>query len=464
MKIADLLIESWINKEGNVSNINEILQWVSERNSSLKVNVRKIDFMYDGFWHYDESDGYIRNDNNSFFQLAGYQEIENDTIVVEQPIILQNEIGYLGIICKEIDGVLNFLMQAKIEPGNVNKIQISPTIQATKSNFTKKHGGKTPDYLNYFVDAADYTIIVDQIQSEQASRFYKKRNRNIIIMVEDDIKILDSHKWMTLGQIKELMKVDNLVNMDTRTVLSCLPFGADDVKEYFEEHDDVDIVDKAFINSVTCGVDLLNIGSAFNKINEYKMYSNDCSRLVPIRSLKSWEMTKNEIRCRSDYGFKVVFCNIEIEGREIKYWEQPLLEATGEYVFGLISSIDDAGIRRFLVKVRHELGCFDQAELGPTVQMIPDINVGNLNKVEELFFENLDKSEAVMYNVILSEEGGRFYHEQNRNVILDVPMKIVNDCMTDEYLWMSFADLNCMIQFNNCLNIQLRNLLSLIEI
>ena len=31
-------------------------------------------------------------------------------------------------------------------------------------------------------------------------------------------------KWMTLGQIKRLMKKDNIVNMDTRTVLSCIPY------------------------------------------------------------------------------------------------------------------------------------------------------------------------------------------------------------------------------------------------
>ena len=30
----------------------------------------------------------------------------------------------MGILCKKIDGVLYFLMQAKIEPGNINKQQL----------------------------------------------------------------------------------------------------------------------------------------------------------------------------------------------------------------------------------------------------------------------------------------------------------------------------------------------------
>ena len=122
-------------------------------------------------------------------------------------MILQNEIGYLGIICSIIDDELQFLMQAKIEPGNINKIQLSPTIQATKSNFTQTHGGNKPLYLDYFLNANKYEIIVDQIQYEQSSRFIKKRNRNIIIYVNDNINVYPSHKWMTLGQIKSLMKI-----------------------------------------------------------------------------------------------------------------------------------------------------------------------------------------------------------------------------------------------------------------
>jgi oxidase EvaA len=45
-----------------------------------------------------------------------------------QPIINQPEVGYLGFIVKKINGVMHFLIQAKIEPGNVNCVQLSPTI------------------------------------------------------------------------------------------------------------------------------------------------------------------------------------------------------------------------------------------------------------------------------------------------------------------------------------------------
>ena len=43
-----------------------------------------------------------------------------------------------------------YILQAKVEPGNINKIQISPTVQATKSNYSRIHGGKTIPFLKYF--------------------------------------------------------------------------------------------------------------------------------------------------------------------------------------------------------------------------------------------------------------------------------------------------------------------------
>lgn len=114
----------------------------------------------------------------------------DDEIVAEQPIIIQDEIGFLGIIAKEIKGILHFLMQAKIEPGNVNGVQVSPTIQATRSNFTCVHGGQMPLYFDWFKEAQKYGVVLyDQIQSEQGSRFAGKRNRNIILLTSQDVPV-----------------------------------------------------------------------------------------------------------------------------------------------------------------------------------------------------------------------------------------------------------------------------------
>lgn len=447
--MLEKFIRSWSDQDEPVYTLDELLTWVEGRNQNLMVHIAPNRLSESGFWLYDGQTGRIRNQNHSFFEISGMR-----CGGVEQPIILQDEIGYLGILAKEIKGVLHFLMQAKIEPGNVNKIQISPTIQATKSNFTQKHGGNKPAYLDYFMQADRHTIIVDQIQSEQSSRFYKKRNRNIVLLVEEEVEVLPSHRWMTLHQLKQLMRYENLVNMDTRTVLSCLPFamlddGRGKMRRYFK--------DQSLYHSMFDAADPDDMAAIYNYINNYKMFDMPKAELIRLDELQNWRMDDFGIRCREPYSFSVIYCDIEVEGREVRRWTQPLFKAEGMALFGLFTA-DIAGKRRFLVKAQAEVGCFDGIELGPTVQREAVCREPE-DAVDRLFMAQIKSGKGIKYDVVLSEEGGRFYHEQNRNVILETevfePPK--------GYFWADYKTLNLLTQVNNCLNIQLRNLLSLLE-
>lgn len=454
------IAESWGKTEG-LHKLDELLAWVRQRNKDIKVDIRKIPLEESGFWFYDREEGCIRNQNRSFFQITGFENRTVDGVIQTQPIILQPEIGYLGILCKVFNGVMHFLMQAKIEPGNVNKIQLSPTIQATKSNFTQKHGGAKPAYLDYFVNAVQHEIVVDQIQSEQSSRFYKKRNRNIIVRVDEEIPVLPSHRWMTLGQIKRLMREDNLVNMDTRTVLSCIPFSKLQLPalELLELSDC--FADKQLYRSVFVEPQKNELPQLYQYINNYKMFSDDCSRLVPLHEMADWAMQDGELICRYPYPFKVVFCDIAIEGREVKQWTQPLFEAVGIATFGLICCNVD-GVLKFVVKVKPEVGCFDCVELGPTIQQEAGEHDSAQDVISQLFWDKVEHDQGVMFDHLLSEEGGRFYHEQNRNILLRIDVDDLPE-LPDSYFLLDYRTLNRLVQINNVLNIQLRNLLSLLE-
>lgn len=429
--------------------LEEILHWLEDRKRNQHVQIELISLEECQPWYYDAGEGIIRNHDGSFFQISGMETVNPDGRKVAQPIILQREIGYLGIVCRRIHGIWHFLMQAKIEPGNINYVQISPTIQATRSNFTRMHGGKEPPYLNLFRTMRQEDILVDQIQSEQSSRFQGKRNRNVIIKSEADIPELPSHRWMTLAQIRECMKHDNLVNMDTRTVLSCIPyvFMMDSLGGYAEPF-------AASIQSIRHG----DITEIFLQMNNYKMFQAPETRLVPLLSLRDWVFVDHRYQHREGWPFEIVFCRLNIEGREVTRWNQPLFAARGKATFGLICR-ETGGKYEILVSVKPEIGCFDAVELGPSVQEEAS-REGDRDSVAAAFFEELQNPDRVMADVIMSEEGGRFYHEQNRNVILNVaPDRVEYD--PDRYIWVTLGSLNLLAQMNNCLNIQLRNLLML---
>lgn len=81
--------------------------------------------------------------------------------------------------------------------------------------------------LEYFNGEKEVYVLVDHLQSEQGARFLHKRNRNIIVEINEDeeISVKDGFIWVSLGQIKELLRYPNVVNMDSRTVISCIKFG-----------------------------------------------------------------------------------------------------------------------------------------------------------------------------------------------------------------------------------------------
>ena len=444
--IADILVETG----REVHSFEELKEWIESRKKRQKVSISRIELKDCTPWYYDEDEGIIRNPARSFFQITGIRCCYPGGITIEQPIVLQSEIGFLGIICKRINGIWHFLMQAKIEPGNINYVQISPTVQATKSNFTRLHGGREPEYLHWFFRMNPENVLVDQIQSEQSSRFLGKRNRNVILKTEEDIEETEAFRWMTLYQLKQFMAIDNCVNMDTRTVLSCIPYVfLDEPTEGYT---------KEFTDSIST-IDRKAIRDLYIHANDYKMFKAGKSSFIPLTELREWEMRKDELVHRGRYPFKVIYCGLEIEGREVTKWNQPLIEALGDAVFGLVCS-KSSGILEILVRLKPEIGCYDVVEVGPTVQ--EEYGSKEIrDKTASLFFTRLKQKKNILIDVVLSEEGGRFYHEQNRNVVMMVDKEEVQ-YDSSLYTWATVGTLNAMTQINNCLNIQLRNLLTLL--
>lgn len=446
---------SELNKSYAKHTMEEILSWLSNVMDNARVKLNRIPLSQCSPWYYDSAIGQIRNERGSFFSITGIRVMQKEEMIEEQPIILQPEIGFLGIISCKINGVWHYLMQAKIEPGNVNVVQLSPTIQATKSNFEQKHGGKKPQYLDYFLNMSADEILVDQLQSEQSSRFMKKRNRNVIIMLNEELEETETHRWLTLKQIKKLMHFDNLINMDTRTVLSCIPYVL------LGQEADVPFHSQSYFFNTATNMDRKTIASLYTIINDYKMFQKRKIEQVPLHALTQWEMNDYSIVCKHNYPFSVIYCDVTIQGREVNHWSQPLIASNGVTLLGLVCC-DFHGILKFLVKPRAEMGCLDSIEIGPTLQIEPYKQIEDSTELYNLFSQKLEKKQDIIADIMLSEEGGRFYQEQNRNVIIKIHSSELNFPLK-EYVWADYGTLNLLTQVNNCLSIQLRNLLSLME-
>ena len=448
-------LRSALDEQGVRISTEEIRAWLAARNRDIGVRVSRTRLSQMRDWALDYATGRIRHASGKFFSIDGIRVATNWGTRPEwaQPIINQPEIGFLGCLAREFNGVLHFLIQAKVEPGNVNCVQLSPTLQATKSNYTLVHHGKSPKYLKEFLDGSRSRVLLDQLQSEQGARFLHKRNRNIIVEIDEDLAPDPDFAWLTLGQIKHLMTHDNLVNMDLRTVVAGIPFGQDNApaqSDSFANAMRISALDGS--RSLMAFDDLISWFTG-QKVR-YDLQVTPCD----LRAIADWELTDNELRHRQGRYFRVIWVDVEISNREVTSWQQPLVEPVGD---GLLAFIVKRihGVHHFLVQAKLECGNFDVLEFAPTVQCItgrydqPDWQVPFLNYVLSA------RPEQIRYDVRQSEEGGRFYHEQNRNLIIEADDDFPLEC-PDNYQWMTLNQLLTFGRFNNYLNIQARSLLS----
>ncbi|MEV6236933.1 NDP-hexose 2,3-dehydratase family protein [Lentzea sp. NPDC051838] len=411
--------------------IAEFHDWWSFRKQAHPFHVTQVPLDRLNGWSADRETGTIRHHSGRFFSVEGL-EVSTDHAIAEewsQPIIDQPEAGILGILVKRVRGVPYFLMQAKAEPGNVGVVQLSPTVQATKSNYSRVHQGKAVPYLKHFLAPRRGRILSDVLQSEQGAWFLHKRNRNMIIEV-DDVEVLDDFCWLSREQLSELFAVDNLVNMDSRTVLAGYPLPGTSAGT----HNDT--------------------ASLLSWFTEAKSRYRLDRRRIPLNAVKKWVWSPESIRHEDDRFFSVIGVDVVAGNREVTGWSQPLLAPRHRGLVALLTRRVD-GQLQVLMRALTQAGTHDIVEIGPTVQCA----LGNHSE-PPAFVEHVLAAprERILFDTVHSEEGGRFYHAENRYVVVDSG-ELLDDAGPD-FTWMTLPQLAEIARYGNHVNVEARNLLA----
>lgn len=448
-----------------VSRLGDLQVWIADRRRTDVAEVERVPLGDLERWGTDPATGNIVHDTGKFFRIEGLSAQVGGAAVPAwtQPVINQPEIGILGILAKEFGGVLHFLMQAKNEPGNFDGVEISPTVQATRSNYTQVHRGNPVPYVEYFRDTARDSgrsrVVADVLQSEQGAWFYQKRNRNIVVETEEDVEVLDGFAWFTLGQIHLLLARDAVVNMDARTVLSCLPFSGAGLAATFP------FPGQDFRGALlrSCSDDsggLLSTGSLLSWITDTRTRHEVRAGTVPLREVEGWVRTDQAVSHESGLFFNVMGISVKARHREITGWCQPMVEPIGIGVNAfLVKQID--GVLHALVHARVQPGYLDVAELAPTVQATP----GNYSWLPPAAWprfldEVLDAPpEAIRFDSLLSEEGGRFYHARNRYLVIETDPDHAED-PGEDFRWLTLHQLVGLLRHSHYVNVEARSLIA----
>ena len=392
--------------------------WLGKQKKINKLKVNIVNLSKINNWNINKNE--IFHKSKKFFKIVGLKINTNfHKRNWDQPIIVQNEVGILGLI-KDIKKK-KYLLQAKVEPGNKNKLQLSPTVQATESNYRQIHGGKKVPYLKIFLKVKKKYIFN---QSEQGYRYLNKFNSNILIYTKKKIKLTQGFIWVSLKQLSKLIKVKNLLNMDTISVISCN----------------------------------INLNKVDHPINTNKFISNWFliknkffflkSKIVPLNKLKDWKYTNQIISHKAKKHFSVIGVNVETNKREVTSWCQPILKGKKLAIAGFILK-EFNNTTHYLCRYIVKPGLKDSvltctANTSDIKNYKKNSNLSNFQKkIFNDYFLNSSLKKFKLFDNIMSDEGGRFYHCEIRNLVLLLNVNFSLKLPSD-YIWISQ---NQMINF-----------------
>lgn len=424
----------------------QVHAWLRDRARANEFTTTPVPFAELDGWSFAPDTGDLVHRSGGFFRIRGMRVTGAAGPVPQwsQPVIDQPEVGVLGMLAKRIDGVLCLLVQAKMEPGNINMLQLSPTVQATRSNFLRLHGGAATRYLEYFTEPGRGRVLADVLHSEQGGSFYRKRNRNVIVETDEDVPVHEDYRWLTVGQLHALLREDNMVNMDARTVLACLPWDTSPAGP--DEAADQDTTDVQ------------------SWLNDAKSRSALVSRLVPLAEVDHWRRTDRAIGHEDDRYFRVIGTAVRATNREVGAWSQPLIAPRGRGVVAFLVS-RARGRTEVLLQARAEGGTPDTVELGPTVQCVPANFHGLPDRHQPRYLDLvLDAAPGrVLYDTLLSEEGGRFYQAENRYLLVEADDEVREATPPPGYRWTALRQLHTLVRHSGYLNVEARSLLACLQ-
>ena len=404
---------------------NDLISWILNQKKKNLMHVFKTSSLNIDNWKVENKK--IYNLNKAFFSIIPFEfKINNKKWY--QPLIVQKEVGILGILKKKIKDEDHYLLQAKVEPGNSSGIQLSPTIQATKSNYLRKHGGKKTNYLNFFVKKNKKNRVLSNFRlSEQGTRYLNKSNRNILIDLKNQkIKKLNNFIWVNKKNLKYLLNKKNLLNMDTISVISC-SIKKNKFDQPFNE-----------------------ISNLLRAIKNVKINTKISKKIISFKELKSWKILKDRIFDTKKNLFSILFLKIKSNSREVKQWSQPIISDHSISLNGfLIKKINNTN--HYLLNAIQEPGQICP-KFTSTISIKNYVSSKKIKKIK--FFNFFNRKKVIKF--INSDEGGRFYKNESHNLISFISKKD-KIILPKNFKWASHNQVIELIK-KNLLTIEARNL------
>ncbi|TCJ18705.1 dTDP-4-keto-6-deoxy-L-hexose2,3-dehydratase [Parasulfuritortus cantonensis] len=439
-----------------------IADWIAERRRQGTLEIQRIPFSACADWHFEG--GRLRHRSGRFFTIVGcHCEVGPAHLAgLDLAMIDQPEVGILGFVVRRGPAGWEWLLQAKAEPGNVGGTQVGPSVQATRSNYMRVHGGSPTRMLELFTGSpAAWHVLTDVEQSEQGDRFCGKYNRNVVVEVDGAFPTPDGGLWRWFGhrELRAALHGDYVVNTDARSVICSADWGllgAPEAGPPFARWRGRGGLGEQLLDSAAEPAAEAGYADACARLDAARRAQ--AVRLAPVAldALPGWRVDDWEIAPAGAAADQVVQAYaVHAEGREVEYWCQPLVASRAPGRIVLVCA-RHAGVLRFLLNVSFEFGLREGAQFAPSYVS----GCGHANP-DGLLAALAGAGAVVHASVMQSDEGGRFMASVARYEIVELPAETAAG-FADAGVWASLAVLRRLSRRRGLLNNEMRSALSLL--
>jgi len=183
---------------------------------------------------------------------------------------------------------------------------------------------------------------------------------------------------------------------------------------------------------------------------------------VGINQLDRWAADPETGVIAHDTGKFFSIIGVKVKGamgREVTSWTQPIMKQQECGILGILAKNID-GVRHYLLYAKYEPGNTHKVQFSPTLQATEsNLKLAHGGKKPRFaeYFENGGKGKIIT-SVVSVEDGGRFYLKTNRNMVIEIPEN-ENLEITDDYLWVTSAQLKKLLKVDNAVNSLVRSII-----
>jgi oxidase EvaA len=439
-----------------------ILPWLEAHRGRLAGTAEPIAWEASREWSMQE--GRLVHKSGGFFSVAGLNVAAPGQYFdgIDMPIIDQPEIGLLGfVICPREDGT-DWLLQAKSEPGSVRWVQVGPSVQATRSNYLRRHNGKPTEFLAlFFAGGSDAPVGTDH--SEQGSRFLGKYNRNAVVEVPERFDPgAPEWAWFSDAALRRALGEDFAINTDARSVIVTGDWRRlrKDAPLFTGDCPEAEGLARLRADlAASCAAPEGGSVRFLSALEQKRAREKVTWSFRSLDVLPGWRLTCDSLAAEEDgWGADVEFRMFKVRapGREVEAWDQPFSIGKKRHRAGLVLAMR-GGVLRAALRYADEPGFLGRTQLGPSFQTDAPC--------PRAFAEiALEGESAPVLSVAQSDEGGRFMSSVVDYEIHDLT-HVPERCLPDEcdaFVWLTMAELRRISRRRDALTNEARSAVSVL--